>query len=95
MNYKVCTKCDKKLEATSKNFHRVINGKFGFTSKCKVCTSIHKKQYRKKSCVKVRMSEYNKQYYEKNKKKLNARSRKYYKNNKERLDECARLLKNK
>lgn len=35
--FKTCTSCKKVLEATSDNFHKQKNGRYGFTSKCKSC----------------------------------------------------------
>lgn len=35
--FKTCTACSQRLEATSDNFHKQKNGRYGFTSKCKDC----------------------------------------------------------
>lgn len=35
--FKTCTACSQRLEATSDNFHKQKNGRYGFTSKCKGC----------------------------------------------------------
>jgi hypothetical protein len=43
---KICTGCDKTLEATAENFYRQKNGKFGFTSKCKTCVGAKDKKIR-------------------------------------------------
>ena len=91
MNYKVCTGCKRKLEATLKFFHKSKVCKFGVASRCISCTkeyrrlfylknkerlNLRSKKYHKENRDKIR--EYQKKYYKENKKALNARSKKYY-----------------
>ena len=49
MNIKICTKCRKKLPATTKCFHRHKHGKFGLDSVCKKCKAKIWKQWRTKN----------------------------------------------
>ncbi len=96
MNYKVCTSCNRKLEAVKENFHTSKDCKFGLTSRCKDCTkeyrrlfylenrermNLRNRQYHKKNKTKIK--EYQKQYYINNKEVLSAKSKKYYWDNKE------------
>lgn len=44
---KKCTSCKNVFKATSDNFHRQKNGRFGFTSKCKRCKNAEIAQWAK------------------------------------------------
>ena len=45
MNYKICTCCKIEFEATSKNFPKQKNGKFGIASLCRPCNKIRVKKW--------------------------------------------------
>lgn len=44
-NFKRCPKCEQDKPATTEFFCRQKLGKYGLTSRCKVCTSTHQKEY--------------------------------------------------
>ena len=78
---KICSKCKKILVASTINFNKKKNGKWGLASKCKECIKKYSKQRYKDN--KDKILEYSKQHYEDNKN--------YYKqwreNNKEYIKE--------
>jgi hypothetical protein len=43
MNYKVCTKCNSKLKATTENFYKQKKGLYNLRSKCKKCEAAYSK----------------------------------------------------
>ena len=51
---KKCTKCGKSYPLTAEFFHRSKNSKTGFSSQCKPCTLLKKKEYREKNREKIR-----------------------------------------
>jgi len=81
MNYKVCSKCKRRLEATEENFTKHPTCKFGFHSSCKICVAKYYKQYCQDHREKV--SKYNKKYYQNNKEELSRKKAEQYQNKKE------------
>lgn len=74
-NIKICTKCKIELEATSVNFVKQKNGKYGLASVCKVC---QKKWRDNRKDIK---REYDKKYnIENREKKIEYSRRRYYEN---------------
>ena len=76
-----CTVCGEWKVASTVNFHKHKNGKYGLKSQCKECEKKYNKQWREANKDKV--AKYSKQYRENNKDKI----AEYYKANKEKLDE--------
>lgn len=91
---KTCSKC--KIEKSYENFHKHKISKDGHHSKCKVCRSLHSKQYnelnkekRKKynELNQERIKEFNKKYYQYNKEILKKKSiENYYLNIEDKKD---------
>ncbi len=54
---KLCNECGKDKEL--KDFPNHIDGKFGVTKKCKICTRIYKKIYRSQPHIKKQIKDYN------------------------------------
>ena len=73
---KKCTKCGKWLVASTVNFSRAKNGRYGLNSKCKECN----KQYYETN--KERIAERDKRYREANKERIAERRKQYYQANK-------------
>lgn len=95
---KICTKC--KIEKDFDEFHKHKRCKDGLANRCKVCSSLDKKEYydNNKSDVKDRVKKYRednievvnervKNYYTKNKEELLEYKKNYHIVNKERKDE--------
>lgn len=82
---KKCTKCGEWKVASTVNFTRNKNKKYGLHTECKKCKAIRDKQYCKANKDKKR--EYDKQHYEANKKKILKRNKQYYETNKEKVAE--------
>ena len=61
---KQCTKCGRKLPATTEFFYRNKGGKWGLRVECKECNNERAKQYRETH--KDKITEYHKEYYENN-----------------------------
>lgn len=84
MNYKICTKCNRTLEAIKENFYTSIDCTKEyhrlFYLKNREQMNLRNKRYHKKNKTKIK--EYQKQYYINNKEVLNAKSRQYYWDNK-------------
>jgi len=74
MNLKKCTRCE-----NEKDKNEFIK-KCGM---CRICRSIHRKEYRLKNLEKFK--EKDKRYYEKNKEKIRERDNNYYQQNKEKI----------
>lgn len=79
--FKKCTECEKWLVASSFNFNKARDCKYGLRGKCKKCRATHSKQYYEQN--KTAITEYNKQYRETNKEIISERNKQYYQNNKE------------
>lgn len=79
MNYKTCTKCGDKLEATLEFFYKSKTGKFGLFAKCKTCCKKYNQKYWKNN--KERHAVINKRYRKNNKEKNAAALKKWKKNN--------------
>lgn len=85
---KICSKCKKEKELSSKNFARRKSSKDGFDSQCKEC----KKQsdavrYQKN---REKFLESKKDYYKNNREKIIDRQRKYYRKNREKCAEATK-----
>lgn len=81
MNYKICTKCNLKLEATTDNFVKAKNGLYGLSARCKLC----EKKWR--DSRKNLKKEYDKNYVQENLVHIKERSKKYYHENIEEIKE--------
>ena len=79
MKTKICTKCNKELEATKDNFHAMKNGRFGLRSTCKTCTKTYRKQYTSTEEYKKYHREKQAKWREQNHEKALEISRKNYK----------------
>lgn len=75
MNYKTCTKCGLKLEATNENFAKQKNGLYGLYASCKKCM---KKWRDERKDIK---KEYDKIYNKENSEWIKERSKNYYYSN--------------
>jgi hypothetical protein len=75
MNYKICTKCAKKLPATLTYFYKRSGDKLVAT--CKDCSKLLQSKWRNDNLEKVRAAE--RRYHHKNKEARNKRSREYRK----------------
>lgn len=78
---KTCTKCNQVKELSE--FTKQKTGKYGVTSKCKICAKLYKQTN------KVHINARQKQYYQDNKAPIAARMKQYQADNKERI--CARM----
>ena len=85
METKVCNKCGKELniESFGKNEH----SKDGLLSSCKICTSIYRKEYKKKNKDKLKIQDklYKEKYRPKNREKQRKYSKKYYEKNVDKI----------
>ena len=90
--FKKCTKCGEIKLATSDNFNKEKEGKYGLKSQCKICIKKYReknkdktKEYREKNKDKIKeyQKEYQKKYRENNKDKR----KKYRENNKDKIKE--------
>ena len=90
--FKKCTKCGEIKLATSDNFNKEKEGKYGLKSQCKICIKKYReknkdktKEYREKNKEKIKeyQKEYQKKYRENNKDKR----KKYRENNKDKIKE--------
>ena len=80
--FKRCSKCGEWKVASTVNFYKKKDGKYGLNSRCKKCRAEYKKQYRENN--KDKIAEYKKQYYENNKEKLAEQHKQYRENNKDK-----------
>ena len=85
--FKKCTKCGEIKLATSDNFNKEKEGKYGLKSQCKICI----KKYREKNKDKT------KEYREKNKEKIKEYQKEYQKkyreNNKDKRKNIEKITK--
>ena len=86
--FKRCSKCGEWKVASTVNFYKKKDGKYGLNSRCKKCRAEYKKQYRENN--KDKIAEYKKQYYENNKEKLAEQHKQYYENNKDKILEYSK-----
>ena len=97
---KRCTKCGRWLVASTVNFNRVKNGKYGLRGDCKACQKAYQKQYYKDNKEKIteynkkwrldnkeKKAEYGKRYREVNKDKIAKKNKRYYQDNKDKIAE--------
>ena len=82
---KKCSKCGEWKVASTINFYKKKDGKYGLQPKCKECCAEHGKQYYKDN--KEMMLEHSKQYYKDNKEKVAERNKQYCQDNKEKIAE--------
>ena len=84
--FKKCTKCGEIKLATSDNFNKEKEGKYGLKSQCKICIKKYReknkdktKEYREKNKEKIKeyQKEYQKKYRENNKDKIKESQKKY------------------
>ena len=89
--FKRCSKCGKWLVASSVNFHKQEDGKYGLRGQCKEC----RKKYTKKryKANKETILEYQKKRYKSNKETILEYQKEYYKANKETLLERCKEYK--
>ena len=89
--FKRCSKCGKRLVASSVNFHKQEDGKYGLRGQCKEC----RKKYTKKryKANKETILEYQKKRYKSNKETILEYQKEYYKSNKETLLERCKEYK--
>lgn len=78
---KVCTTCGISKKATADNFTKMKNGKYGVSSKCKECNKVYRQ------LNKDRLNKQKKEYYLRNKEKIDEANKKWAKNNAERAKE--------
>ena len=84
MNYKICSRCRKKLEATTENYHKKNDSKFNLHSACKECRKKESKINYQNN--KERIALRDKNYRKNNKEKVVTESKiKYNKNKKASL----------
>lgn len=79
--FKKCTKCGKWLVASTVNFYKNKDGKYGLKSVCKECDKVRSKKYYEQN--KEEKGEYDKKYREGHKEEIAKRNKKYYQANKE------------
>jgi hypothetical protein len=81
MKTKICTNCNKELEATNNNFYTQKKGKYGLKSICKSCSLIKSKEYRSTEEYKIKHREKMAKWRRENPKKaLEVSRRSYLKN---------------
>ncbi len=97
MEYKVCTKCKKELQATTEYFRKSKNGKYGVDSVCKECKreiykenreiilKKQKKYYEENKDKKQQKKEYHKQWVIKNKERVREYQKQYREENIEKF----------
>ena len=90
--FKKCSKCGEWKVASSFNFYRDNNGKFGLKSTCKECKKEYDKKYREENKDKIKQyykknKDKVKEYYEENKDKKREYNKQYYKKNKDKIRE--------
>lgn len=92
MNYKTCTKCGKKLEATTEFFSICKRGKFGLRASCKECGNEISRQYSKDhpEYAKTRAKKWRSNNVEHRKEYADAHRGEYYKNNKEKCNKASK-----
>jgi hypothetical protein len=85
---KVCSKCGKRKQATSKFFYKNNAKKDKLDIRCKICRKEfrHESYLRNKEAENVRAMK----YYDKNKKKISKRMKDYYQKNQPKLSKKAR-----
>ena len=79
--FKRCTKCGEWLVASTYNFNKMKNGKYGLQPKCNTC----RKEYRNANKEKISLQ--NKAYRENNKEHLKKIAKIYYEENKDKISE--------
>ena len=84
---KTCTKC--KIEKDESNFQKRENGKNGLASWCKTCTKIYDDEYHNKNKEKINKRE--RDYYQKNKKRLKKVRHEYVNKNREKLSKNGKI----
>jgi len=102
MQTKTCTNC--KTEKLLTDFFKCQNGKYGVESRCKKCERERVKKWEEENQDRVKewrlknrkkIAEYKKDYYQKNKASINAKSRRWARENKKRKAEADRLYREK
>jgi hypothetical protein len=81
MDIKICTKCNKELEAITENFHRMKSGKYGFRPTCKSCVRVYRKEYTSTDKFKEKNRKNAAKWRKENPEKALEVSRESYKNN--------------
>ena len=98
---KKCTSCGKWKVASTVNFNKSKNGRFGLLSQCKECVAEYKRQWRKNNKDKIteyyrqkdnkdKVAEYNRQYCDNNKDKVTEYRRQWNKDNPNKVAEYKR-----
>lgn len=92
MNYKICTKCGKQLEATTEFFSKVKKGKFGLRAICKQCGNAISRQYHNDhpEYAKTRAKKWRDNNVEYRKEYDRIHGKEYYRNNKEKCNKKAK-----
>ena len=80
--FKKCSYCGKWLVASTVNFKKQKNGKYGLNSKCKECEKKYNKQWREANKDKRR--EYNKQWYQDNRNKKLEYQKQWHQDNRDK-----------
>lgn len=81
METKVCSCC--KVEKPVSEFYKDKTKKNGFSSHCKVCSAVYKKDYQQQN--KDKILAYHKDYRQQNKDKILARAKEYRESNKDKI----------
>ena len=84
MEFKICSKCGRKLPLTDEYFYKRKDSKIGFRSCCKECWQNRNKAYDKRNYE--RISEHKKEYREVNKEHIREYHRMRYLNNKDKIN---------
>ena len=79
------------LEKELSEFHKHPNGKYGVRSRCRICCSNQQYEYRKNNKDKV--LEYEREYRDKNRNKINEIANRSYYNNQEKVLERAAIYR--
>ena len=79
MDYKICTKCGEKFEATTEFFGRQKRGKFGLRSTCKLCNKKYMKRWHAKNAE--QQKEYNNKYHTEHREQRKEHKKRWRKDN--------------
>ena len=93
MKTKVCTKCQEEYPATTEHFNKKQTGKYGLTSRCKVCISHCRKKYYEENKEKILLKD--KEHRSKNKDKIYEVQKKWVRANRKRVQETKKKWRDK
>jgi len=83
MRFKICTKCERELPATTIFFHKLERGEFGLKYQCKKCCSVYAREYRENNFK--HLQEYAHQKYQSNRQLILKQKKIYRQNNRKKL----------